>query len=253
MRVMRVMSVAVVVAVGMVLSLSAFAQPGVIYRDAFDTGEAAALDGQPPQVRPGTETWSSETFIKEPSNGLVRTGGAERSAHLPMPSFGEIGDSEARVYTLTGRVFNDSTGDRWVALGWTSNNGNNRWNDGGHGTYWFFWRGNNELRAFRGAGAVTAIGGTGVNATGEAVNGRQTLDLRVIIDVPGNLVSFEYKNPSATEWSSYATSALHQSTLNGILNVGFSSNITTGGQSGLYSFELSTEPDPPAGTIVILK
>lgn len=226
------------------LALSASpALSAVIYSDDFTSGTNATLNGQAPQTRPGTEVWTAGSTLKNTSGDGSVTGTGAMSAHLPMPAF-----QPNLVYTLTARVFNDfaSTSTNWIAIGWTTqteSGSTSAWNTAGTGSYWILWRGNDELRGFRGPGATNAIGTTGVFAPGVG----NILDLRVILDLPANTMTYQYKNPDETGWTTYAGATLVASTLNGINSVGFST--LAGSSAGIISFELTAVPEPGAALL----
>lgn len=217
------------------VSLAPAAHAAIIFADDFNTGTSAALNGQAPQTRPGTETWrAGGVYTKNTGTGVVSSTGSG-SANLAMPAF-----DSGTVYTLTGRVFNNlasSDGD-WVGIGWTTQTtSTNAWNVAGTGTYWMFWRGNNEIRFFQGAGAVSSSGATSVFVAGES----NVLDLRVVLDLPANTFTAQYKNPSAATWTTYTSAALSSGLLNGIKSVGFTTLDTN---TGIESFELTAVPEP---------
>ncbi len=209
------------------------AEATVIFSDDFTSGTNGGLNGQAPQVRPGTETWrAAGVYTKDTTAGVVNSSGSG-SANLAYSTF----DSNL-VYTLTARVFNNTTGTNWVGIGWTTQTTNtNAWNVAGTGTYWMLWRGDNEIRFFQGTGASGSSGATGVFIPGES----NVLDLRVVLDLPANTFSALYKNPSASDWTSYTSGTLNSSLLNGINSVGFT---TLTSSAGLQSFELVAVPEP---------
>lgn len=219
---------------------SAFSQT-TLYSDDFIDGTNGSLNGQAPQVRPGTETWRTGSTTKTTADGGSVTGTAEMSAYLPVTAI----ESE-KTYTLTARVFNNFTDANWIALGWTAQTAasspSQGWNRSNTGAYWMMWRGNNEIRGWQGLGAINTIGTTGVNAAGVD----HALDLRVILDTRTgfNTVTFLYKNPDATEWSTYASATLNSTTLNSIKSVGFST--VNGSSAGIQSFQLTVDSGTPA-------
>ena len=219
-----------------------FAQT-TLYSDDFTGGTDGSLNGQAPQVRPGSETWKTGSTNKITADGGSVTGNGEMSAYLPMATI----QADA-VYTLTARAFNNFAENitSWVGLGWSAqtdtSNPSQGWNRPNTGAYWMLWRGNNEIRGWRGLGAINPIGATGVNAAGVA----NVLDLRVILDTrtDSNTVTFLYKNPDATEWSTYASATLESSTIASIKSVGFST--VTGSSAGIQSFDLTVDASAPS-------
>jgi alpha-galactosidase len=209
----------------------------VLFSDDFTLGTNGALAGQAPQIRPGTETWrAASVFTKNTSGtGTVNSSGSG-SANLAMPEF-----DPNSIYTLTARVSNSRTDTQWVGIGWTTQTTNtNAWNVSGTGTYWMLWRGNNEFAVFAGAGATAGITGSGT-AAGES----NVLDMRIILDMPANTATFQYKNPSASDWSTFAGPAtLNASLISGINSVGFT---TLNSSTAIQSFELTVADPSSAG------
>lgn len=210
----------------------------VIYSDDFNTGSNGSLHGQAPQVRPGTQTWRAGSTSKTTTSGGSVTGTGAMAAHLPMPAI-----EAEKIYTLSARAFNNfaSSSSNWIALGFTAQTTETAaWSNTNTGIYWMLWRGNDELRGFRGAGATNSIGATsGFTAAGVS----NVLDLRVVLDTRTgfNTITYQYKNPDASVWSTYASAALVSSSIASIKSVGFST--LAGSSSGLQSFELTVD-DP---------
>ncbi len=215
----------------------------VIYSDDFTSGTSTALNGQAPQTRPGTETWRAQSvYTKDVTNGRVNSSGSG-SANLPIPTF-----DLTKIYTVTARVTNNlaSSDADWVGIGFTTQTTNtNAWNVAGTGTYWMLWRGNDNIRAFNGAGASNSVGSTSTNAAGES----NTLDLRVVLDFTtggSGTVSYFYKNPSASDWTTFTTSTISESLRNGINSVGFT---TLDNNTSIHSFEYTVIPEPRAALL----
>jgi hypothetical protein len=216
----------------------------VIFSDDFTTGTNAALAGQAPQVRPGTETWRAQSvFTKNTAgDGVVNSSGSG-SANLALPTF-----DLSKIYMVTARVTNNlaSSDADWIGVGFTTQTTNtNAWNVAGTGTYWMLWRGNDNIRAFNGAGASNSPGSTTTNVAGES----NTLDLRVVLDFTtggAGTVSYLYKNPSASDWTTFTTSSITESLRNGINSVGFT---TLDNNTSIHSFEYTVIPEPRAALL----
>ncbi len=209
------------------------------YFDAFTTGTDGALAGQEPEVRPGTETWRAASVFNKNTDGIgtVNSSGSG-SANLPMPEF----DPDS-IYTLTARVRNSRTDNNWVGIGWTTQTtSTSAWNVAGTGVYWMLWRGNGNFAVFGGPGAGGAISGSGSSAGEDDL-----LDMRVVIDMPADTATFQYKLPSESNWSTYAgPTTLSESRINNINSIGFT---TLGNNTGIQSFELTiTDDSEPVGT-----
>lgn len=202
----------------------------VIYSDDFTSGTNGSLNGQAPQVRPTTEIWNSTTWNKNTSGGGTANSSGSGSAVLPAPTFG-AGD----VYTITVRLYNNlaSSSSNWVAFGFTTGTVG-VYSGANVGMYWMLWRGTDELRALEnGANFV----GPSVSPTGE----NNELDARMVYDVDEDMMSWFYKNPSATEWTLLHSMTPSQSRIDSINNVGLSANSTN---VGALSFELVSIPEP---------
>ena len=202
----------------------------VIYSDDFTSGTNGSLNGQAPQVRPTTETWNSTNWNKNTSDGGTANGSGSGSAVLPAPTF-DAGD----VYTITVRLYNNlaSTSNNWVAFGFTTGTVG-VYSGANVGMYWMLWRGTDELRALEnGANFV----GPSVSPTGE----NNQLDARMVYDVDEDMMSWFYKNPSATEWTLLHSMSPSQSRIDSINNVGLSANSAS---VGALSFELVNIPEP---------
>jgi hypothetical protein len=219
------------------------AHSAVIFSDDFTSGTSTALNGQAPQTRPGTETWTAQSvFSKNTTTGVVASTGSG-SAHLAVPTL-----DLTKIYTVTARVTNAlaSSDADWVGIGFTTQTTNtNAWNVSGTGTYWMFWRGNDEIRAFNGTGATNPSGSTGTFAA----RVDNTLDLRVVLDFTQGtfgVVSYLYKNPTDMDWTTYSTSNITESLRNGINRVGFTTLDTN---TSIHSFEYAVIPEPRAALL----
>lgn len=227
------------------------AHSAVIFSDDFNSGTSTALAGQAPQTSPGSETWrAAAVYTKNVSSGVVNSSGSG-SANLAIPTF-----DLSKIYTVTARVTNTRTDDNWVGIGFTTQTTTTTaWNVAGTGTYWMLWRGNDNVRAFNGTGATATVGSTSINTAGES----NTLDLRVELDFTTGgfgTVSYFYKNPSASDWTTYTASAISESLRNGIHSVGFT---TLNANTSVLSFAYTVIPEPRAaflggiGLLVLLR
>jgi hypothetical protein len=220
-----------------VLGFMPHSQAAVIFSDDFTSGTSTGLNTQAPQTRPGTQAWTAASvFTKDSSEGVVNSSGSG-AAYLAMPTF-----DLSFIYVITARVFNTRTDTNWVGVGWTTQDSStSAWNTAGTGTYWMFWRGNDEVRSFTtGAGGTT--GPIGVNASGVD----NVLDLRVQMDGPAGTVTYFYKNPDASTWTTYFSQVLSTTTVSSIKSVGFTTN---GNNTGVISYELAVIPEPRAALL----
>lgn len=224
-------SVLTLLSTATLLSLSVHG--AVLYSDDFATGTTGALNEQ--TVQGGTATWTAASvFNKDTSAGLVTSSGSG-AAYLPMPTI-DLNE----VYEITARVSNTSSAAGWVGVGWTTQEGSaSAWNAAGTGRFWMLWRGNDELRTF-----TTGAGGT-TNSSGTTSSGvDDVLDMRIVMDGPEALVSYYYKNPDATEWTSLFSQSLGSE--GNIKGVGFTTN--TSGTS-VQSYSVIVVPEPRAALL----
>jgi hypothetical protein len=85
-----------------------------IYSDDFSGSSSTDLNGQAPDTRPGSETWTSHSLWK--ADGAVGTANASANSFLPfVPTNG-------KVYTLSLTVDVTAGGDNWFAFGFTQYN-----------------------------------------------------------------------------------------------------------------------------------
>ena len=229
--------------VALFLATGSLASTATIFSDTFSSGTSGALAGQAPETRPGLETWrANSVFSKNTTTGVVNSTGSG-SANLAIPAF-----DLTKIYTVTARVTNTlaSSDADWIGIGFTTQTTNtNAWNVAGTGTYWMLWRGNDNVRAFNGAGAANSVGLTTITAAGE----NNELDLRVMLDFTTGgfgTVSYLYKNPSASTWTTFTTSGISESLRNGINSVGFTTLDTN---TSITSFEYTVVPEPGAALL----
>lgn len=87
----------------------------VIYSDDFSGSSGTNLNGQAPDTRPGTETWTASTTAAQwRANGSIAAGSGQiRSAFLPfMPTVG-------KVYTLSLTINSTNNNTDWLGMGFT--------------------------------------------------------------------------------------------------------------------------------------
>ena len=246
---MKLARLAVVAIAAAVMLSAGMTHAEIIYLDNFDSGSSGdQLLGNAPDVRPGAETWSGTGVFKYDGAGAVYFDHNDaRSNHLPLTIEDDL------IYTLTARVRNarPDTSSDWIAIGWAENDHyagfNSSSSSASRGHYWMIWRGSTELRAFVGpATASSADGGSGTNAPGEG----DELDLRIVLDqlAATPTAYFQYKNPSESQWTEYASVALNDTLLNNISRVGISASSTL---TGVSSFELTAVPEPASWLLLL--
>ncbi len=249
----KTMWIAVAVAAGMMVGFASVAEAGVVYRDTFESGDTGALAGQAPEVRPGTETWAAGSISKyAPSEGdseyYASPTSNNQAATLPMV-FGDGEGEFARndVYTLTSRIYNQGTGDAWVAVGWHNgdNSGTRRYQDAGVGRYWLLWRGDGRVSSLTSGASIQE---TVDDVDGELIDGRRALDVQIVLDWTAETptITWNFKNPSASSWTELDSANINESIVNNVQRVGIGNSTVT--NAGWYSFEVTTDADlpPPA-------
>jgi hypothetical protein len=209
-------------------ALASSANAAVIFFDDFSTGTSGALNGQA-LVSPDTTTWTAgAAWTKNTTNDLVSASGGA-SAMVPMISF-----SAGDIIQVSARVINNqaSSSTSWIAMGFS--NGSIGTNGSG-GRNWMLWRGNDQLRAA--TGNASLIGPTDVFAEGES----NTLDLRMIFDFDAGSMTWLFKDPSSSVWTTLHTQSTSLSAVADMTHVGFASNA---GSMSVEYFEVLNIPEP---------
>lgn len=86
----------------------------VIYADDFSGASGTNLNGQAPDTRPGTETWTASTTSPQwRANGSIANNTANRGAFLP------ISPTVGNVYTLSLVINSTNNTTDWLAMGFT--------------------------------------------------------------------------------------------------------------------------------------
>lgn len=113
-----------VVACAVVFAWTAATKPilatTIIYSDDFSGSATTDLNGQAPDVRPGTETWAAESIWKANGTGGATGTGARSAANSFLPFVPAAGN----VYRLSATLAQPTgASDGWAAVGFTASAG----------------------------------------------------------------------------------------------------------------------------------
>jgi hypothetical protein len=94
-----------------ITAVSLHAGDVTIYSDDFSGSSITDLNGQAPDIRPGSETWTTHSLWK--ADGAIGVTSADANCFLPFVPI------NGKVYTLSLTVDVTSGGDNWFAFGFT--------------------------------------------------------------------------------------------------------------------------------------
>jgi hypothetical protein len=232
------------VAVGSMLLASPAVTDAAYYSDDFSGAQGTALDGQAPDERPGTETWTAGPEWQLTGSNSVEIG-TQESALLPLSP------TSGTVTTVTARLQDGIEGtdaSTWSAIGFSAESdpgvgAADDFTGATDGVYWMLRRFNDEFLSFEGSGT----GGNSASADPAGIDD-STADMRVTLDGPGNSVTWEYKDPADSTWTELASETMDAGLLDSINHVGISSSSNL--EATFTSFEVaSTIPTP--GTLPV--
>ena len=179
---LRKLFAAVLAALSTLALVSIPAQAAVIYQDDFSGLSTDALNGQAPDIRPGSETWVAGSEWK--ADGTVTATNNDNSAFLAFtPTAGNI-------YTLSATFTQPSWGNSngWAGIGFTDTNTTTSSFWANDAAPWFLWRPSDassadQVVSFLGTGTSgSASEGTqtGTATLSIVLNARSRLDRRVV-------------------------------------------------------------------------
>ncbi len=225
------------VAIGLVGMTVASARAEEIYADDFSGSSNVTLTGTAPDVRPGTETWTSN------SNGYFRADGTydatpNSNGGVWLPFEPEAGN----VYTLSADVTDTGGGGPWTTLSYSAEN-EDRYAAGGVDVYGLF-----LYRNTPGGQNVVSYLGRGLHTSASHTVSAGSLALKVVLDATG---------PDSADWTMAfiindtlvrEPTTAGQGDYGDIKYVGFTTYTSKG---TISNFSLSTPP--PSGMLVITK
>jgi hypothetical protein len=154
----------------------------LIYSENFSGLSSTLLNGQAPQTRPGTETWTASASIKADGTAVFQAFD-EASSFLPFAPIG------GQVYTLTATLAQPgprNADGQWGGIGFTAGNTVSTaiWRDPNLASPWMLYRNNDPVVTFTGTGT------TGSESEGN-FTGTQTLT--IVLDTTADLWTAAWK------------------------------------------------------------
>ena len=165
----------------------------IIYSEIFSGSGSTDLNGQAPQIRPGTETWNASPVFKANGTAALNADPAtgENSSFLPFaPIVGQVYTLSASLAQPLANPPPDSQ-DWWGAIAFTSGSNVNTsvGKDPNFASPWMLYRASGIVRTF------TGTGGTGGEDEG-TFSGTQTLS--ITLDTTAAQWQAEWKVGSST-------------------------------------------------------
>ena len=231
---LRKLFAAVLAALSTLALVSIPAQAAVIYQDDFSGLSTDALNGQAPDIRPGSETWVAGSEWK--ADGTVTATNNDNSAFLAFtPTAGNI-------YTLSATFTQPSGGNSngWAGIGFTDTNTTTSSFWANDAAPWFLWRPSDASSADQ----VVSFLGTGTS--GSASEGTQTgtATLSIVLNTENPAWTAEwFINGGSVRTETYGTNP----TLN---YVGFGRE--NGQTTDFSAFSLTVVPEPSSALLVAL-
>ncbi len=144
-----------------------------IYSDNFSGSGSTDLNGQAPNVRPGSETWTAATLWKANGAGGPTT---TNSANSFLPFVPTAGNLYRLSATLAQPTTTESATTSWAGLGFTASDdtATTLWNGPNNASPWILYRVNGEVVTF--FGSATAPGSSASEGT---FSGVQTLAIEL--------------------------------------------------------------------------
>jgi hypothetical protein len=123
-----------------------------IYSDDFNGSGSTPLNGQAPDVRPGSETWTASNLWQ--ANGVGGpTTRAQNSANSFLPFVPENGNLYRLSATLAQPTTTESATTSWAGLGFTASDdtATTLWNGPNNASPWILYRVNGQVVTFFGS------------------------------------------------------------------------------------------------------